>query len=119
MNNTLRVNRLFARHRALQSIGAAVLTFALAGCGLFGGDKKIAPLTEIRDSAVTLRWSASAGAAKRYLFTPGLGDKVVYVAAHDGSIRQTAPTAAQIHRSVFRNGPRHSLQGPGRARLKE
>ncbi len=99
MNNTLRVNRLFARHRALQSIGAAVLTFALAGCGLFGGDKKIAPLAEIRDSAVTLRWSASAGAAKRYLFTPGLGDKVVYVAAHDGSINTIAD---QGGRSVSR-----------------
>ncbi|MEI6738130.1 MAG: outer membrane protein assembly factor BamB [Pseudomonadota bacterium] len=73
-----------------RTVCVAVFVATLAGCSFFGGDKKLAPLTEIRDSAISLQWSASAGNPKGYRFTPGLGDKVIYTAAHDGSINAIA-----------------------------
>ncbi len=71
----------------------ALVTLMLAGvsgCGLFGSSKKLVPLAEIRDSAISMQWSASVGSAKGYLFAPSLGDKIIYAAANDGSISALA-----------------------------
>ncbi len=84
---------------AMRSVALGLVTAVLAGCGLFGGDKKLAPLAEIRDSTISLQWSASAGAQKGFLFSPAVGDKIIYTAANDGSINSIAD---QGGRSVSR-----------------
>ena len=75
--------------------GIAVLAL-LTGCasmpnlwppfGWFGGDKRLAQLAEIRNSTISLQWSATAGKPKSFLFTPSVADKVVFAAANDGTI---------------------------------
>ncbi len=84
---------------AVRTIAAGLTVATLAGCSFFGGDKKLVPLTEIRDSTLSLQWSASAGSQKGFLFSPGIGDKVIYTAANDGSINAIAD---QGGRSVSR-----------------
>jgi outer membrane protein assembly factor BamB len=54
--------------------------------GWFGGDKKLPPLPEIRDSVIATQWSASAGSAKLFSFSPSVSDKVIFTAANDGTI---------------------------------
>ncbi len=84
---------------AVRSLAAGLALVSLAGCGLFGSDKKLTSLTEIRDSSISLQWSASAGSQKGFLFAPAVGDKVIYTAANDGSINAIAD---QGGRSVSR-----------------
>ncbi len=85
-----------------------VFVIALAGCSFFGGDKKLLPLPEIRDSAIVLQWSTSAGNAKGYRFSPHLGDKVIYTAAFDGTINAIAE---QGGRNVSRIDAKAKLSG--------
>ncbi len=80
-----------------------VLTLGLGGCASMtswlpsppsmgwlpswaGGDKKLPPLAEIRDSVVSVQWTASAGSPKLFMFSPAVSDKVIFTAAHDGTI---------------------------------
>lgn len=94
----LGINRITASHRlSVRRVTlAAVMLTALSGCGLFGGDKKLSPLTEIRSSSIAIEWSASAGNPKGYLFTPAAGDKVIYTAAHDGTINVLADQGGKL-----------------------
>jgi outer membrane protein assembly factor BamB len=68
----------------------AMLSAVVSGCSFFGDSKKLAPLTDIANSAITIEWSTSAGNPNRYLFTPGLGDKTIYTAAYNGTINVLA-----------------------------
>lgn len=63
-------------------------TLALAGCSWIPwfGDKKLAALPAVTDSAISVRWSASVGSPKGFLLQPALGDRVIYAAAHGGKL---------------------------------
>lgn len=68
-----------------------VATLLLAGCGTVGGwfglgGAKPIVLPEFKDALLTVAWSTSVGKAGEHLFVPGVGDKVVFVAAPDGTI---------------------------------
>ncbi len=54
--------------------------------GWFGGDKKLPPLPEIRDSVISVQWSTGAGNPKLFMFSPSVSDKVIFAAANDGTI---------------------------------
>lgn len=54
--------------------------------GWFGGDRKLPPLPEIRDSVITVQWSAGVGNPKLFTFSPSVSDKVIFAAANDGTI---------------------------------
>jgi outer membrane protein assembly factor BamB len=78
----------------------AVALVALSGCGLFGGGKKLPPLAEIRNSSISVEWSARAGNPKGYLFTPAHGETVIYTAAYDGTINILADQGGKLVSSI-------------------
>jgi outer membrane protein assembly factor BamB len=78
-----------AMGRALTIASAVAITATISGCGWFGRDK-LKPLPELKSSAISLQWSASAGKPGRYLFGPAAGEKVIYTAAHDGTVNVIA-----------------------------
>lgn len=96
------IDRGIAPHRRSRTYATAFLMAALlSGCasmgnwwppsfGWFGGDKRLPPLAELRDSTISVQWSASAGNPKRFLFTPAVADKVVFTAANNGTINAIA-----------------------------
>ena len=80
-----------------------VLMFGLSGCASMtnwlpsppsmswlptwaGGSKTLPPLAEIRDSVISVQWTANAGSPKLFMFSPSVSDKVIFTAAHDGTI---------------------------------
>jgi outer membrane protein assembly factor BamB len=71
-----------------------VLMLGLSGCASMtswlptwvGGSKKLPPLADIRDSAISVQWTASAASAKLFMFSPSVSEKVIFTAAHDGTI---------------------------------
>ncbi|MBC7623270.1 MAG: outer membrane protein assembly factor BamB [Aeromicrobium sp.] len=89
--------------RAVAGVAMLLLVGGLSGCASVqswmpsapsmrwlpswaGGDKKLAPLAEIRDSAISVQWTANAGSPKLFMFSPSVSDKVIFTAAHDGTI---------------------------------
>ncbi len=82
--------------RTARMAAVMLMLAGVSGCGFLGGSKKLTPLAEIRDSAISMQWSASVGRAKGYLFSPSLGDKIIYAAANDGSISALADQGGGI-----------------------
>ena len=82
--------------RLQNAVAAGAALLLLAGCAgtpslwpptnWLGGDKRLAPLAEIRSSTISQQWAANAGKPKAFLFTPSVADKVVFTAANDGTI---------------------------------
>ena len=80
--------------------------------GWFGGDRKLPPLPEIRDSVITVQWSAGVGNPKLFTFSPSVSDKVIFAAANDGNDDQgTACQPADGLRCLSREGVSPFLAG--------
>jgi outer membrane protein assembly factor BamB len=78
-----------------------LVTVALAGCstigGWFGGGgKKPVPLADLKNDTVTTAWSASTGKSGGYLFVPAVADKLIYTAAHDGTLSALADEGGRL-----------------------
>lgn len=67
-------------------LGLAAAALIVSGCSLFGDSKKLTPLLDIRDGVIRVEWSASTGASKGYMFSPAMGDGVIYATGHGGTV---------------------------------
>lgn len=102
---------MISRALKLMLSGALVL---LSGCAWLsdlpwiGSSKKLPALPEVKDSVVSLQWSASAGNPRLFMFTPALSDKLVYTAAANGNV---SALAEQGGREVSRFDVKSKLTG--------
>lgn len=70
-----------------RSAAALLALVTLTGCGLFGSSKPKPPeLPELKNSALSIEWSASAGKSSGLMFQPGFADKLVYAASYDSGV---------------------------------
>jgi outer membrane protein assembly factor BamB len=78
----------------LKRAGTVLTVFGLAGltgCSWFGGSaKKPVDLGTLTGNSASVAWSASVGKSSGYLFVPAFADKLIYAAAHDGTITSLA-----------------------------
>jgi outer membrane protein assembly factor BamB len=94
--------KLHLSHLARRAIALAFVAVTLTGCSTIGGwfgssgKKKPVPLTEIKNDTVTTAWSASTGKSAGYLFVPAMADKLVYTAAHDGTLSALADEGGRL-----------------------
>jgi len=76
----------FCKHSSVASFILVAALLSISGCGFFGKDRKLPVLTEIRASSIAIEWSANAGKPNLSMFAPAIGEKIIYTAAHDGTI---------------------------------
>lgn len=83
---------MIAFRTSLKRFAVAMALAGLAGCGWFGGGsvKKPVDLGTLTTNSASVVWSASVGKSAGYLFVPAFADKVIYAAAHDGTITSLA-----------------------------
>ncbi|MCY7389457.1 MAG: outer membrane protein assembly factor BamB [Burkholderiales bacterium] len=74
--------------RVAAGLIACALFLTLPGCAWFGSsDKKPPALPAVpATNAASLVWTSSVGKSGGYLFVPGFGDKLVYVASNGGDV---------------------------------
>ncbi len=94
--------KLRLSHMSRRAIALAFVAIALTGCSTIGGwfgssgKKKPVPLAEMKNDTVTTAWSASTGKSAGYLFVPAMADKLVYTAAHDGTLSALADEGGRL-----------------------
>lgn len=92
--------------KALAASLALVAIASLAGCGLFGSSKPKPPeLPELKNSALTVEWSAGTGKSAGYMFLPGFADKSVYAASYDSGIYAFAEDGGREVARIDVKGP--------------
>jgi len=81
--------RAFFAERLVRTGAVVVLSLALAGCGLFGGDNryKPSPLTSfLPELATQTAWKTQVGSGSGLGFAPTIVEGAVYAATPDGSV---------------------------------
>ena len=85
ISNALASTRCHSKLR--QVLLVCIAAASLSGCGLFGSSKPKPPeLQELKNSAVSIEWSASTGKSSGFNFMPGFAEKLVYAASYDDGI---------------------------------
>lgn len=99
----------------LRGVAAACFALvALSGCGLFGSSKPKPPeLPELKNSALSIEWSARVGNSAGFLFTPGFADKLVYAASYDSGVRALAEEGGREVASIDAKVPLTAGVGVG------
>lgn len=102
--------------RALTTAGVLAVALGLQGCATpawvgdvgekmrplsplswFGiGEKKLPALPPLAASDASLSWSASAGRAAGFMFSPAFVDRLVYAAGHDGAVYALAEESGRV-----------------------
>jgi outer membrane protein assembly factor BamB len=91
--------------RIARLVVPAIVAVALGGCGWFGGDKKMSPLTEYQATAKTqLLWKKSIGKYSPLGFAPALQNGVVYSASANGQVMATdAASGKDLWRAALKD----------------
>ena len=102
ISNALASTRCLSKLRQVPLV--LIAAASLSGCGLFGSSKPKPPeLPELKNSAVSIEWSASTGKSSGFNFMPGFAEQLVYAASYDDGIYAFAEEgAARLRASIPR-----------------
>ncbi len=86
-----------AARNCLQTSALVLTIVGLSGCSWFGGSsKKLTDLGTLSGNSTSIAWSTSVGKSAGYMFVPAFADKLIYTAAHDGTVTSLADEGGRI-----------------------
>jgi outer membrane protein assembly factor BamB len=90
-------NPLITFNGCVRTLAVAVALTTLSGCSWFGGSpKKLTDLGTLSANSTSVAWSSSVGKSAGYMFVPAFADKLIYTAAHDGTVTSLADEGGRL-----------------------